>query len=71
MKLKNLQIGYNLPVALISKIGLDNCRFYVSGTNLFTIKSSEFLDGYDPEVEMTPGLYPTLRVYSIGFNVQF
>jgi len=36
IRLKNIQVGYNLPIGLISKIHLTNARFYVSGENLFT-----------------------------------
>ncbi|MBN9300218.1 MULTISPECIES: SusC/RagA family TonB-linked outer membrane protein [Dysgonomonas] len=70
VKLKNLQIGYNLPKPVLSKIGIQNLRFYVSGTNLFTI-APDFLKGYDPEGDMRTDIYPTLRVYSFGLNLQF
>lgn len=70
IKLKNLQIGYNLPKSFTSKIRVNHLRVYVSGTNLFTI-APDFLKGYDPEGDMTPDIYPTLRVYSIGLNVNF
>jgi hypothetical protein len=71
LKLKNLQLGYNLPANVISRIGIETFRVYVSGTNLFTVKSDRYLDGYDPETDMNPSVYPTLRVYSVGINVQF
>jgi hypothetical protein len=71
LKLKNLQLGYNLPTKLISRIGIENFRIYVSGTNLFTVKADRYLDGYDPETDMNPSVYPTLKVYSIGINLQF
>lgn len=70
IKLKNLQIGYNFPQSFTSKIRVKTLRLYVSGTNLFTI-APDFLDGYDPEGDMKPDIYPTLRVYSIGLNVNF
>ncbi len=37
IRLKNIQLGYSLPKAWISKIGLQACRLYVSGENLLTI----------------------------------
>ena len=70
IKLKNLQIGYSFPESFTSKIRVKNLRLYLSGTNLFTI-APDFLDGYDPEGDMNPNIYPTLRVYSIGLNVNF
>ncbi len=36
VRLKNIQLGYSLPRTLISKIGLNVCRFYVSAENLLT-----------------------------------
>lgn len=70
MKLKNLQIGYTFPATAISKIGVQALRLYISGTNLFTIAPG-YLDGYDPETDMNPSRYPSLRVYSVGLNLKF
>lgn len=70
MKLKNLQIGYNIPQPLLAKINVKSLRLYVSGTNLFTIAPG-FLSGFDPEGNMDPAIYPTLRVYSVGLNLSF
>jgi hypothetical protein len=36
IRLKNLQIGYNLPESLIRKIGASNLRVYMSGENVWT-----------------------------------
>jgi len=34
LRMKNLQVGYNLPNGWISKLGMQNARVYVSGENL-------------------------------------
>ncbi|TPG63671.1 SusC/RagA family TonB-linked outer membrane protein [Hymenobacter nivis] len=68
LKLRNFQLGYNLPTALVSKIRLQNVRFYVQGQNFFTIKSKQFT-GPDPEV--TNYQYPVPRVFTAGLNVSF
>jgi len=39
VRLKNLQIGYNLPQRLIQKIHMVNARVYVSGENIWTMAS--------------------------------
>jgi hypothetical protein len=70
LKLKNLQIGYSLPGDVLSRAGIHNLRFYVSGTNLFTI-APDFIKGFDPEGDIRMDVYPTLRVYSMGLNFQF
>jgi TonB-linked SusC/RagA family outer membrane protein len=48
IRLRNLQLGYTLPASALSKIKLSNVRFFVGGTNLFTITG---YDGLDPETE--------------------
>ena len=48
LKLRTLQIGYNLPKAVLSKLMMSNARIYLSGQNLLTIKSSS-LTCSDPE----------------------
>lgn len=70
VKLKNLQIGYTFPVALLNRANIQTLRIYVAGSNLFTI-APDYLEGYDPEVDMSPSRYPSLRVYSFGVNLKF
>ncbi len=78
LRLKTLQLGYNLPVAIIKKLGLINARFYVSAQNLLTFTH---YSGPDPEVStatgsnLTPGFdyspYPRTKVMTIGANINF
>ena len=68
LRLKSAEIGYSLPQRLTNKWGLDLCRFYVSGTNLFLISGFKWWD-----VEMGGnGLgYPFQRMINVGVNVTF
>ncbi|QCX02304.1 TonB-dependent receptor [Aggregatimonas sangjinii] len=79
-RLKNLQVGYTVPSSVTEKIGLDMLRFYISGTNIFTITD---YDGFDPEVvtlingvtsNLTIGVdsnvYPQSRILSLGVNLK-
>jgi TonB-linked SusC/RagA family outer membrane protein len=52
LRLKNIQIGYSIPVAKAfgAKSGINRLRVYVSATNLFTITN---YTGLDPEVSQT------------------
>lgn len=70
LRLKNLQIGYSLPLGFISKVGIQKCRFYISGSNLFTITG---YTGYDPEVGggIDYGNYPQSRTVMVGANLSF
>lgn len=47
LKVKTVNFGYSLPKSLLSKVGISNLRFYVSGYNLFIITK---YPGPDPEV---------------------
>lgn len=73
LRLKNLQIGYTLPKHIISKIGLQNLKFYLSGENLLTITS--LTDVMDPEsvgIGYQGGtVYPLAKTFSFGMSVNF
>ena len=47
MRLKTVSLGYTLPKSVISNIGLDRLRVYVSGYNLWTATGYSW---FDPEV---------------------
>ncbi len=67
-KLRTLQIGYNLPENVLSKLRMSKARVYVSGQNLLTIKSSS-LTCTDPE---NPNwAYPIPTSLSFGLQVDF
>ncbi len=69
VRLKNLEIGYNLPVQIGQKVGINNVRFYVNGLNLLTWDK---LGIYDPESDASTGqYYPQARVINGGFSVTF
>lgn len=68
IKLRNLQIGYNLPTKVLSKVNISNARVYVSGQNLLTIKSKS-LTCSDPE--NTDWNYPLATSVSFGLQVSF
>lgn len=67
-KLRTLQIGYNVPKTLLSRVKLSNARVYLSGNNLFTAKSKAFTVS-DPE---NPNwAYPHYTSFSFGLQVGF
>lgn len=70
LRMKNLQVGYSFPHALINKLSLNHLRLYVGGQNLFTI--DKFLDGHDVEAPMgSSGYYPMVKTYTVGINAKF
>lgn len=67
LKLKNVQIGYSLPQALLGKLSVSRARVFVSGENLLMITA---YPGLDPEIGAGVG-YPTMKQYALGLNVTF
>lgn len=46
LRLRNISLGYNVPVSLAKRVGAERIRLYVNATNLFTITN---YSGADPE----------------------
>ncbi len=71
LRLKNLQIGYNIPKYFLKNLNISKFRFYYSGQNLVTL--TNFIDGFDPEAPAgTRGsYYPQVKTHSLGINVIF
>jgi hypothetical protein len=83
IKLRNVQLGYNLPKSLVSRVNLSSLRVYASAQNILTF--SKFFDDYgiDPELgaeassgseqlpEYTSGNTPSTKVFLVGLNVKF
>ncbi|MDD6438275.1 MAG: TonB-dependent receptor [Prevotella sp.] len=68
LKLRTLQLGYNLPTSLLNKLLLTKARIYFSGQNLLTIKSNS-LTCSDPE---NPNWsYPLASSVSFGLQIGF
>lgn len=67
VRLKTLEVGYELSNLLSPSIGIQSLRVYISGQNLFTIDK---LNVMDPEVGAADGqYYPQSRVLNIGINL--
>ena len=72
IRLKSLELGYNVPKNVVEKIGLDGLRLYTSGYNLLTFSSMNKYGMTD--VEQQSNLtwdYPNLRTINFGLNVTF
>ncbi|KAF0131015.1 MAG: SusC/RagA family TonB-linked outer membrane protein [Bacteroidetes bacterium] len=71
MRIKTMQVGYQLPKNVVQKIGLNNLRVYFGANNLFTFTQ---YSGYDPEIGggsygIDRGFYPQARTFMAGVNV--
>lgn len=71
LRLKNVQLAYNVPTSLSQKVHLNRVRVYISATNLFTIsKLNEW--NLDPEAPSGRAVYyPQTALYTAGLNLQF
>lgn len=73
IRLKNLQVGYTLPAALLRSMHISNLKVYVSCENLWT--GTRLSKIFDPETidGQTDGavVYPLFRVLSAGCSLTF
>jgi TonB-linked SusC/RagA family outer membrane protein len=71
IRLRNIELGYNIPQTFINKIGVSALRVYVNGTNLFSIDNVKKFQ-IDPEISSGNALvYPQQRLYNAGFSLTF
>lgn len=69
LRLKNIELGYNLPAALGKTAGISNLRVYVNGLNLITWDKMKI---WDPESTNGSGqYYPQARIINAGVRVTF
>jgi len=66
LRLKNVELGYTLPSALVNSIHLSKIRVFVNAFNPFTLTQ---LKDLDPESLFSN--YPLYRSYTVGINVKF
>jgi hypothetical protein len=69
--LKNIQIGYTLPVTYTQRAHIHKFRIWLGAQNLLTWTN---YSGFDPEVGgwgINCGIYPQRRTYLVGVNAEF
>ncbi|WP_426328799.1 SusC/RagA family TonB-linked outer membrane protein [Pedobacter sp. R-06] len=86
LRMKNLQLGYNLPSKWINKIGARSAKVFFSGENLFTYSPMYKIVKHTIDVEnavpsdqdLNPNStngdgynYPLMKSYSFGLNIGF
>ncbi len=76
-KIRQIQVGYNVPESLLSKIGFNKARIYVSLDNYFTFTGYK---GFDPEIGgsnnansigVDRGAYPVPKTLLTGLSIEF
>jgi TonB-linked SusC/RagA family outer membrane protein len=70
VRLKNIQLGYNIPKSLLKHVGFNSLRVSGSAENIATFFNS--FRGLDPEkAGSNNNLYPLNKSYSVSVNVGF
>ena len=76
IRLRQLQIGYSIPMSVTNKLQIDQLRIYLSGENLVTLTK---YTGIDPEFSRASVLntgvdkliYPFTRSFTVGLQLTF
>ena len=76
IRIRNLTLGYTLPLKWSTTIAMQKLRIYIKADNLFTFTK---FTGYSPEIGsenvlsngIDYGGYPVTSVYSVGINLTF
>lgn len=79
-RLRDVTLGYTLPVEYAQRIGISSARIYFNGVNLLnwqeaeTIGDSENTTGSNSDAAVSGvqfNSYPTAKTFSIGLNINF
>lgn len=82
LRIRNVQLGYNLPATVAEKIKMSSLRIYISGQNLATFTKYK---GFNPEVQaittggvqaginqgIDNGVTPIYAIFNLGVNATF
>lgn len=75
VRVRNIQLGYNLGQELATRLRLKNVRLFVNAQNPFTFAKNT---GYTPEIGgsaisfgVDNGTYPVPAIYTFGLNLNF
>ena len=82
MRIKNIQLTYTFPTAILSKIKLSSAQIYVQGQNLFTFTKYKGLDpdinlrtsgndNQDIHMGIDEGAFPVAKSYNVGLRIGF
>jgi len=69
MRLKNAELGYTIPTAITRMAHIKELRFYINGSNLFTLSKIKHI--VDPETGVNATAYPLVKVFNAGATLRF
>ncbi len=71
LRMKNVQLTYDLPSEWLNKVGIKKSKLFVNGQNLLTFTP---LKGFDPEKNLNGTNFyefPTVKTFTAGINLTF
>jgi len=68
--LRNITLAYALPKNIVKVLGVESCRFNLTGQNMLSLYNP-YPDNFIDPLSGTYGNYPTLRTITMGVNVSF
>ena len=82
MRIKNVQLTYNIPTKILSKIRMSSAQIYIQGQNLLTLTKYKGLDpdinlrssgtdNQDIHMGIDEGAFPVARSYNVGVRLGF
>ncbi|MCE4217220.1 SusC/RagA family TonB-linked outer membrane protein [Aquirufa antheringensis] len=76
LRIQNVSLGYNIPKAYTSKLGIKRAKFTLSANNIFTITKYKGLDpgvggAADTGFGIDVGNYPVTRSFNASINLTF
>ena len=73
LRLKTLNVSYNVPRSLTNKLGIDSAQIYVGGSNLLTFDNLGLFSGeHDPEIlGANDRDYPNVKTVTTGIKIGF
>lgn len=69
LRLKNLNLGYDIPERILTNTPFSNINIFLSGTNILTFSHFKYVDPESPSV--SNGYYPQQKTYTLGAKVSF
>lgn len=68
LRLKNLNVAYNIPERWVSVLNIASAQVFCNGTNLFVI--SDMTEFHDPEQDCYDS-YPLMKTFTFGLDIKF
>lgn len=68
LRLRDLNVSYNLPQSFIDRIKLKGVNLFFNGTNLFVFSAMK--EFHDPEQKMYDS-YPVMKTFTFGIDIKF